>query len=364
MRPPLPFSKEKAESSLSVISVPETSARPSPAASRISTSTLRRRAAPDDRVGDQRHRGDQAGGAQRRQLGGEDACLEGTMSPLEDRAAPALARATPASGKTSVISTSLRRGAASETAPTAVTSAIGVAIATSSHHQRRQASTPSPASAEQHDQDLDDPAGGRAHRLADPAAPHPPDLAGGHRRVADRVFAEVLGEVLLADLAERRVARQVGVAGGDPVEERRRVDPVERLGAGREVAVQVALDEPRLDPLVFAVGGKEGADVERLAAAGRDRHGAVEDDVVADRSRGRSGAGRRRTSRAAPASPGCQPRRLPTRIAARTTKATPTRRYSGRISAVRPKRRPGRSQAPEPLLVARPRGTRGPRQAG
>ena len=41
MRPPLPFSKEKAESSLSVISVPETSASPSPAASRISTSTLR-----------------------------------------------------------------------------------------------------------------------------------------------------------------------------------------------------------------------------------------------------------------------------------------------------------------------------------
>ena len=41
MRPPLPFSKEKAESSSSVISVPETSARPSPAASRISTSALR-----------------------------------------------------------------------------------------------------------------------------------------------------------------------------------------------------------------------------------------------------------------------------------------------------------------------------------
>ena len=41
MRPPLPFSKEKAESSLSVTSVPETIARPSPAASRIRTSTLR-----------------------------------------------------------------------------------------------------------------------------------------------------------------------------------------------------------------------------------------------------------------------------------------------------------------------------------
>ena len=41
MRPPLPFWKEKAESSLSVISVPETIASPSPTASRISTSTLR-----------------------------------------------------------------------------------------------------------------------------------------------------------------------------------------------------------------------------------------------------------------------------------------------------------------------------------
>ena len=41
MRPPLPFSKEKAESSASVISVPETSASPIPATSRISTSALR-----------------------------------------------------------------------------------------------------------------------------------------------------------------------------------------------------------------------------------------------------------------------------------------------------------------------------------
>ncbi len=39
----------------------------------------------------------------------------------------------------------MRRGAAREAAPTAVTIAIGVAIATSSHQRRRQASTPSPA---------------------------------------------------------------------------------------------------------------------------------------------------------------------------------------------------------------------------
>ena len=54
MRPPLPFSKEKAESSSSVISVPATIARPRPAASRISTSTLRSEWRRADRVGDQR----------------------------------------------------------------------------------------------------------------------------------------------------------------------------------------------------------------------------------------------------------------------------------------------------------------------
>ena len=41
MRPPLPFSKEKAESAPLTISVPETSARATPVASRISTSALR-----------------------------------------------------------------------------------------------------------------------------------------------------------------------------------------------------------------------------------------------------------------------------------------------------------------------------------
>ena len=47
----------------------------------------------------------------------------------------------------------------------------------------------------------------------------------------------------------------------------------------------VALDEERLHAPVFAVGGKVGADVEGLAAAGGDRDDAVEDDVVADRPR-------------------------------------------------------------------------------
>jgi len=47
--------------------------------------------------------------------------------------------------------------------------------------------------------------------------------------------------------------------------------------------VLVAPHQQRLDPLVFAVGGQVGADVERLAAAGRDRHHAAKDVGVADR---------------------------------------------------------------------------------
>ena len=55
------------------------------------------------------------------------------------------ARVTPASGKTSVISTSLRLEAARVAAPTRVTRTIGVAIATSSHHRPRTASSARPA---------------------------------------------------------------------------------------------------------------------------------------------------------------------------------------------------------------------------
>ena len=60
---------------------------------------------------------------------------------------------------------------------------------------------------------------------------------------------------------------------------------------------------------------------------------------------GTIGTSRPATSRPAPASPGFQPRAIPTRIAARTTKAAPTKRYSGRSIAVRPNSSPGSSQA-------------------
>ena len=284
MRPPLPFSKEKAESSLSVISVPETSARPSPAASRISTSALRSERRRSDRVGDDRDARPAGRRAQRRQFGGEDAC-SGDHSP-----AGGYGRAPPRQGQGGkrkdqrhqhlVAARGRQRGGAdrgderrsgSPARPAPTSAAAG--RAGRSRPGRAATSriwTTRPAAA--------------AHRFADAAAPHPPDLAHGHRQVAERVFAEVLGEVLLADLAERRVARQVRVAAGDPVEERRRVDFVRAPAeSGGEVAVLVALDQQRLDPLVFAVGGQVGADVERLAAAGRDRHDAVEDDDVADR---------------------------------------------------------------------------------
>ena len=246
MRPPLPFWKEKAESSLSVTSVPETSARPSPGGEQDQHVDVAQRAAAHDRVGDQRERDRQPGDAQGRQFGGEDAGEGEDHEPLEDRAPPALARAAAASGKTSVISTSLRlrrgerggadrgddrdRGRHRDQLPPA---------ATQGEHD--EAGQP-----EGDDQDLDHPAGRRAHRLADPAAPHPAHLAGGHRQVAERVFVEVLGEVFLADLAERLVAGQVRVAVGDAVEERRRVDLFERVGVRLEAAVLVLLTSSAL----------------------------------------------------------------------------------------------------------------------
>src|SRR4051794_111774 len=90
------------------------------------------RAPAPDRVDQQQQAGDDASAAQRRQFGWEDASEReggGDHARREDRAETALERARAARGKTSVISTSLRRGAASEIAPTAVTSTIGVASA-------------------------------------------------------------------------------------------------------------------------------------------------------------------------------------------------------------------------------------------
>ncbi len=143
-----------------------------------------------DREGDDRGRDDQAGGAERGQLWGEDACLE------DHRAAGGYGRTGPGQGRAGkrkdechqdLVATRGRqrrgadrgdeddRGRHRDQLPPAAT--------------RREHGEP--ADREQHDQHLHDPAGGGVHRFADPAAPHPPHLAGGHRRVAERVFAEV-----------------------------------------------------------------------------------------------------------------------------------------------------------------------------
>ena len=108
----------------------------------------------------------------------------------------------------------------------------------------------------------------------------------------------------------------------------------------------VAFEQQRLDPLVFAVGGQVGADVERLAAAGRDRHDAAQDDDVADRP-GHDRQQQSATSEQRRAGEARAPAALRARPgpAARTTKAAATARYSGRTIAVRPKRKPGTSQA-------------------
>ena len=74
IRPPLPFSKEKAESRPLTTSVPVTTASASPASTSRSTSALRRRAPADDRVDDEGQRQGQADGAEGRQFGREYAC--------------------------------------------------------------------------------------------------------------------------------------------------------------------------------------------------------------------------------------------------------------------------------------------------
>ena len=74
IRPPLPFSKEKAESRPLTTSVPVTIARASPARSSSSDVGVAQLAAAGDRVDDEDQRHGQADGAQRRQFGREYAC--------------------------------------------------------------------------------------------------------------------------------------------------------------------------------------------------------------------------------------------------------------------------------------------------
>ena len=141
---------------------------------------------------------------------------------------------------------------------------------TSGGARRAGRSPASPSSDEQH---LDDPAGASSSSLrrsrcstsARPCGRSSPRSRPGLRRSSRRSSA------CRSCRAPRRAA---GPGSGSATRSKSGVGLTSSraVGVGLEVAVQVALDEQRLDPLVFAVGGQVGADVERLAAAGRDRH--------------------------------------------------------------------------------------------
>ena len=158
MRPPLPFSKEKAESRPLTTSVPVTIARAIPAAA----AGARRRCAA---CGGGRPRRRPAAARSARPTPRSAVSSAGNMPAVGTicglRIGPRRprSRASAASGKTSVIRISLRRGAARVAAPTTVTSTIGVARAArlppaAADPEQHEAGDP-----EQHQRDLDDPAG-------------------------------------------------------------------------------------------------------------------------------------------------------------------------------------------------------------
>ena len=264
-------------------------------------------------------------------------------------------RRSPASGKISVIRISLRRGAARLAAPTTVTRTIGAARQSVSHQRRRKPSRTRPAIPSSTSSTWRTRPKVVDMNAADPARPHPADLAHGHLGVADRVFAEVLGEVLLADLAERRVAGQFGIAFGDLVEERGGVDFVQFLRVGRQALAGLALVEDRLDPL--RIRRRRDRRCRRRGPCRRRSRSArgVRARRCCGSSRGRSAAAARPASGRPPSRRRRHSRSQAQRTAAKTTKAPATSVYSGRNIAVTPKRKPGRSQAQAPRAPRPPR---------
>ena len=128
-----------------------------------------------------------------------------------------------------------------------------------------------------------DPAAG-PHRRARAAAPDVPHLRRDHARVRAGLLAYVLAEVLAADPRQRSVTLHVRVLARDLVEQVLHLGArdllVGDLGLAGEPLDQLALGG-QLAPLARQVGRHE----QRLAAAGRDGHEAVEDDQVAHRPR-------------------------------------------------------------------------------
>ena len=116
-------------------------------------------------------------------------------------------------------------------------------------------------------------------------------LVGQHAGVSQRLFGDVVPEVLAAQPAERRVGFQVRV--GSPRRRRPRIRS-RTQPAGSSTGPRRSSRAPA--PAVRRAGASRssgdrrrpevGADEEHLAAAGRDRHEAVERDRVADRPGG------------------------------------------------------------------------------
>ena len=268
--------------------------------------------------------------------------------------------ASAASGKTSVISTSLRRGAASVAAPTRVTRTIGVASATSSHQRRR-----SPSSDEAGEPEGDEQRSGRRGRgccsslrrprcstSGRPCARSSPGSRAGLRRSTWR------SSPCRSCRAPSRGAGRGSVLSATWSKSGVGSTSFSASECGGSAAPGLALVEDRLDPLVFAVGGEEGADVERLAAAGRDRHQAAEDVGVADRpgeDHGDQRGGQQRRAGEAGAPAATQRRRGARRGRRRR------RRPAGTRAGTSPSARTGARAPARPTRRARPRSPRGRR---
>ena len=152
-------------------------------------------------------------------------------------------------------------------------------------HQRLPAAAPGEqAEAEQAEADqrpVQDLPARLAHDFARAVRPDPPDLGRDEAGELDRLFGDVVAELLAAHPRQRLVGFQARVAGGgEPGEDL--LQP-QVLGGGGGEQFRVAGDDLGSDLFRVAVGGQVGAGEEHLAAAGRDRHHPVERDGVADR---------------------------------------------------------------------------------
>ena len=194
------------------------------------------------------------------------------------RAARARSRRPRRSAATSGSITSTRRGEATSRALSAVIARKTVA-STSASQRRRQASTAEAEQAEGEQRPVQRLPDRLAHHVARPVRPDPPDLGGDEAGVFERLFGDVVPELFLAHPRERLVGFQVRDSGA-----RRGAARIcssrsrSRVGGGEEFRVAATTSAPTFSGI--AVRGQVGAGEEHLAAAGRDRHEAVEGDAL------------------------------------------------------------------------------------